>query len=60
MGKTVLLIEFDTLAREAGWVSTDVHEVGSQADFRTTFSETAFAMGFTTIAQQPKRPAGSW
>ena len=42
VGKTVLLIEFDTLAREAGWVSTDVHEVGSQADFRTTFSETAF------------------
>jgi hypothetical protein len=41
VGKTVLLIEFDTLAREAGWASTDVHEVGSQADFRTTFSETA-------------------
>ncbi|HUA71974.1 MAG TPA: hypothetical protein VMA96_12850 [Solirubrobacteraceae bacterium] len=38
VGKTVLLIEFDTLAREAGWASTDVHEVGSQADFRTTFS----------------------
>jgi hypothetical protein len=44
VGKTVLLIEFDTLAREAGWVSTDVHEVGSQADFRTTFSETAFSL----------------
>jgi hypothetical protein len=44
VGKTVLLIEFDTLAREAGWVSTDVHEVGSQADFRTTFSETAFRL----------------
>lgn len=44
VGKTVLLIEFDTLAREAGWVSTDVHEVGSQADFRTTFSETAFEL----------------
>jgi hypothetical protein len=44
VGKTVLLIEFDTLAREAGWVSTDVHEVGSQADFRTTFSETAFQL----------------
>lgn len=42
VGKTVLLIEFDTRAREAGWASTDVHEVGSQADFRTTFSETAF------------------
>jgi AAA ATPase domain len=44
VGKTVLLIEFDTLAREAGWVSTDVHEVGGQADFRTTFSETAFEL----------------
>lgn len=44
VGKTVLLIEFDALAREADWVSTDVHEVGSQADFRTTFSETAFRL----------------
>jgi hypothetical protein len=44
VGKTVLLIEFDVLAREAGWISTDVHEVGSQADFRTTFSETAFRL----------------
>ncbi len=44
VGKTVLLIEFDTLARERGWASTDVHEVGSQADFRTTFSETAFEL----------------
>ncbi len=34
VGKPVLIIEFATLAREAGWVSTDVHEVGSQADFR--------------------------
>lgn len=40
----MLLIEFDTLAREAGWASTDVHEVGTQADFRTTFSETAFQL----------------
>lgn len=47
VGKTVLLIEFDALAREAGWVSTDVHEVGSQADFRTTFSETAFHLLLT-------------
>ncbi len=44
VGKTVLLIEFDTLAREAGWASTDVHEVGTQADFRTTFTETAFQL----------------
>jgi hypothetical protein len=44
VGKTVLLIEFDAIARQAGWASTDVHEVGSQADFRTTFSETAFQL----------------
>src|ERR1700759_4507002 len=42
VGKTVLLIEFDTIAREWGWASTDVHEVGSQADFRPTFGETAY------------------
>lgn len=44
VGKTVLLIEFDALASQAEWASTDVHEVGSQADFRTTFSETAFRL----------------
>jgi AAA ATPase domain len=44
VGKTVLLIEFDTIAREAGWASTDVHEVGTQPDFRTTFSETGFKL----------------
>jgi hypothetical protein len=42
VGKTVLLIEFDTIAREAGWASSDVHEVGSQADFRATLGETAY------------------
>lgn len=44
VGKTVLLIEFDALARQSDWASTDVHEVGTQADFRTTFSETALAL----------------
>jgi AAA ATPase domain len=44
VGKTVLLIEFDTIARESGWASTDVHEVGTQPDFRTTFTETAFQL----------------
>jgi hypothetical protein len=29
VGKTVLLLEFETLAREAGWVCNDVEEVGS-------------------------------
>src|SRR5205085_7991504 len=44
VGKTVLLIEFDSIARQAGWASTDVHEVGTQADFRTTFADTAFQL----------------
>ena len=38
VGKTVLLMEFDVLASEAGWATTDVQEVGSNADFRTTFA----------------------
>jgi hypothetical protein len=44
VGKTVLLIEFDVIARESGWASTDVHEVGSQADFRTTFTDAGFQL----------------
>src|ERR1700677_3407588 len=38
VGKTVLLMEFDVLASEAGWATTDVQEGGSNADFRTTFA----------------------
>jgi hypothetical protein len=38
VGKTVLLMEFDVLASEAGWATTDVQEVGSNADFRSTFA----------------------
>lgn len=41
VGKTVLLMEFDILAAEAGWVTTDVQEVGSQPDFRATFAQMA-------------------
>jgi hypothetical protein len=41
VGKTVLLMEFDVLASEAGWATTDVQEVGSQPDFRTTFARMA-------------------
>ena len=41
VGKTVLLIEFDLLASEAGWATTDVQEVGSQPDFRVTFARMA-------------------
>jgi hypothetical protein len=41
VGKTVLLIEFDVLASEAGWATTDVQEVGSQPDFRMTFARMA-------------------
>ena len=41
VGKTVLLMEFDVLASEAGWATTDVQEVGLDADFRTTFARMA-------------------
>src|ERR1700685_3055085 len=38
-GKTVLLMELDLLASDAGWATTDVQEVGSQPDFRSTFAQ---------------------
>jgi len=41
VGKTVLLMELDVLASEAGGASTDVQEVGSQPDFRVTFARIA-------------------
>jgi hypothetical protein len=41
VGKTVLLMEFDVLASEAGWATTDVQEVGTSPDFRTTFARMA-------------------
>jgi hypothetical protein len=41
VGKTALLMEFDVLATEAGWATTDVQEVGSQPDFRVTFARMA-------------------
>src|SRR5579871_3248687 len=41
VGKTVLLMELDVLASEAGWATTDVQEVGSQPDFRSTFAQMA-------------------
>jgi hypothetical protein len=41
VGKTVLLMELDILAAEAGWATTEVQEVGSQPDFRSTFAQMA-------------------
>jgi len=41
VGKTVLLTELDILASEAGWATTEVQEVGSQPDFRSTFAQMA-------------------
>src|ERR1700689_554327 len=41
VGKTVLLMELDVLASEAGWATTDVQEGGSQPDFRVTFARMA-------------------
>lgn len=43
VGKTVLLLEFETLAREAGWACNEVEEVGS-GDFRQIFAELAYQM----------------
>jgi hypothetical protein len=41
VGKTVLLMELDVLASEAGWATTDVQEVGASPDFRITFARMA-------------------
>ncbi len=41
VGKTVLLMELDILASEAGWATTDVQEVGSRPDFWATFAQMA-------------------
>lgn len=41
VGKTVLLMEFDVLASEAGWATTDVAEIGSHPDFRVGFARMA-------------------
>src|SRR3981081_1955219 len=44
VGQTGLLLECEALAREAGWATHDVYEVGSQADFRITFAKLATAL----------------
>lgn len=44
VGKTVLLMEFDALASDASWVTTDVQEVGSKTDFRLTFGRMALRL----------------
>lgn len=44
VGKTVLLLEFDELARNRGWASTDVKEVGTSTDFRATFARMAYSL----------------
>src|ERR1700690_3333652 len=41
VGKTVLLMELDVLATEAGWATTDVQGVGSQPAFRVPFAARA-------------------
>ena len=54
MGKTVLLLEFETLARESGWVCNDVEEVGS-GDFRRTFAELAYQLLLTMSRRERMR-----
>jgi hypothetical protein len=44
VGKTVLLMELDVLASEAGWATTDVQEVGAHTDFRVTFARMALRL----------------
>jgi hypothetical protein len=41
VGKTVLLLEFDAIATERGWATSEVVEAGSQPDFRLTFARMA-------------------
>ena len=41
VGKTLLLLEFDVIAREAGWISSDVREVDPGSDFRLAFARPA-------------------
>jgi len=51
VGKTVLLMELDVLASEAGWATTDVQEVGSQGDFRVAFAR----MGMRLLTNMSSR-----
>src|SRR5947209_3311963 len=44
VGKTVLLMELDALAAEAGWATTDVQEVGAQPNFRVTLARMAMRL----------------
>jgi hypothetical protein len=58
VGKTVLLLECEVLAREAGWATHDVYEVGSQADFRVTFAKLAtILLRSMSLKQRMKRRA---
>lgn len=58
VGKTVLLLEFETLAREAGWVCNDVEEVGS-GDFRLTFAELAYQLLLSMSRKERMRARAS-
>jgi hypothetical protein len=55
VGKTVLLLEFDALACEAGWATTEVVEVGAQADVRPTLARMA---GHVLRALARRHPVG--
>jgi len=59
VGKTVLLLEFETLARETGWVCNDVEEVGS-GDFRQTFAELAYQLLLSmSLRERMQKRAGA-
>ncbi len=58
VGKTVLLLECVALAREAGWATHDVYEVGSQADVRITFAKLATILSRSmSLRQRMKKRA---
>jgi hypothetical protein len=54
VGKTVLLLEFESLARQAGWATHDVEEVGS-GDFRLAFAEIAYQLLLSMSRRQRMR-----
>jgi hypothetical protein len=53
VGKTVLLLEFESIAMEAGWATADPLEIRSDTDFRADFAARAHQL----IARMDRRRA---
>ncbi len=56
VGKTVLLLEFDALATEAGWATTEVVEVGARPDVRPTLARMAAGLLRALARRHPEAP----